>query len=372
MPQIDGRQIRDGSIEGVDIKDGTLTAADFGIDITWKSPVNTIELLPSNSNNAGDARVVKSTNLIYIWDGSNWITGTASSNVAWDNITNKPLEFNPSSHNHTSANISDATALNTANMIVERDASGNFAAGTITASLTGNASTATTIQTARTINGVSFNGSANIGQDLQTTASPTFTTVNASLSGNASTSSKVVNASPDGIVTDLIYTTMGTNDYFRISVGGANNAGYVELATADDGTEPIYVRQYTGVFTALVRTATLLDGAGNTIFPGNMSAVSITESSSIKLKENILPIENALSNITKLQGVEYNRIGKTEKEAGLIAEEVDKVLPLVVARDENGEATGIHYTKLTVYLIEAVKELKNEIEELKVKYGDIT
>jgi hypothetical protein len=56
----------------------------------------------------------------------------------------------------------DATNANTASKVVARDASGNFSAGTITAALTGNASTATTLQNARTINGTSFNGSANI------------------------------------------------------------------------------------------------------------------------------------------------------------------------------------------------------------------
>jgi hypothetical protein len=55
-----------------------------------------------------------------------------------------------------------ATNANTASAIVARNASGNFSAGTITASLSGNSTTATTLQTARTINGVSFNGSANI------------------------------------------------------------------------------------------------------------------------------------------------------------------------------------------------------------------
>ena len=61
-----------------------------------------------------------------------------------------------------------ATNANTANAIVARDGSGNFSAGTISANLSGNATTATsaatatTLQTARTINGVSFNGSANI------------------------------------------------------------------------------------------------------------------------------------------------------------------------------------------------------------------
>jgi hypothetical protein len=64
---------------------------------------------------------------------------------------------------------------------------------------------------------------------------------------------------------------MADNDQFRILVGGtATNAGYAEIATADDGTEPIYVRQYTGVFSSLTRTATLLDGSGNTSFPGNV------------------------------------------------------------------------------------------------------
>jgi hypothetical protein len=55
-----------------------------------------------------------------------------------------------------------ATNANTASAIVKRDGSGNFSAGTITAALTGNASTASTLQTARTIGGVSFNGGANI------------------------------------------------------------------------------------------------------------------------------------------------------------------------------------------------------------------
>jgi hypothetical protein len=64
----------------------------------------------------------------------------------------------------------DATSANTASKVVARDGSGNFAAGTITANLvgnvtgtvSGNAGTATSLQTARNINGVSFNGTADI------------------------------------------------------------------------------------------------------------------------------------------------------------------------------------------------------------------
>ena len=64
----------------------------------------------------------------------------------------------------------------------------------------------------------------------------------------------------------------GVNDYWR--VGGtstADNAGYMELATADDNNEPIYVRQYSGAYATLNRTATLLDANGNTSFPGSVT-----------------------------------------------------------------------------------------------------
>jgi len=72
---------------------------------------------------------------------------------------------------------------------------------------------------------------------------------------------------------NLIYAQIADNDFFRLQVGGtATNAGYVEFATADDGTEPIYFRQYTGVFSSLVRTATILDENGNTSFPNTVSA----------------------------------------------------------------------------------------------------
>lgn len=56
----------------------------------------------------------------------------------------------------------NATNSNTASTIVKRDSSGNFSAGTITATLSGNATTATTLATTRTIDGINFNGSTNI------------------------------------------------------------------------------------------------------------------------------------------------------------------------------------------------------------------
>lgn len=69
----------------------------------------------------------------------------------------------------------------------------------------------------------------------------------------------------------------GDNDYGRVAYGGtASNAGWMEIASCDDGSEPIYARQYTGVFTTVKRTATLLDANGNTVFPGTVTAPTFT------------------------------------------------------------------------------------------------
>lgn len=67
--------------------------------------------------------------------------------------------------------------------------------------------------------------------------------------------------------------TMGTNDQWRIyGRSTASNSGYLEIATADDAAEPIYVRQYSGIFATLSRTLTLLDATGNTSMPGTATA----------------------------------------------------------------------------------------------------
>jgi len=89
-------------------------------------------------------------------------TDTTGNYVAAGATSGNGLSGSVSSEGGTFTVTSNATNANTASTIVFRDASGNFSAGTITAALSGNASTATTLQTARTINGVSFNGSANI------------------------------------------------------------------------------------------------------------------------------------------------------------------------------------------------------------------
>lgn len=71
----------------------------------------------------------------------------------------------------------------------------------------------------------------------------------------------------------VLYGMMADNDFWRVLAGNnGSNEGYLEIATADDGTEPILFRQYTGEFQHIVRTLELLNRDGNSVFPGQVWA----------------------------------------------------------------------------------------------------
>lgn len=91
----------------------------------------------------------------------------------------------------------------------------------------------------------------------------------------AKTFSNNIEFSNSGTTTRQIGGIVGDNDRWRVAGGAtAANAGWMEIATADDGNEPVYVRQYSGNFATVKHTATLLDGSGNTSFPGHIRAIA--------------------------------------------------------------------------------------------------
>jgi len=105
--------------------------------------------------------------------------------------------------------------------------------------------------------------------------------------------------------------------------------------------------------------------SGNMIVGG-----TVTANSDARIKTNIKTIENGLDKVSKLRGVEYDRIDIESHQIGVIAQEVEKVLPSVVHTDEKG-MKSVAYSNLTAVLIEAIKELKGEISELKEKVAKL-
>jgi hypothetical protein len=98
-----------------------------------------------------------------------------------------------------------------------------------------------------------------------------------------------------------------------------------------------------------------LSGGGNFTVSGNVTAYSDE-----RLKSNIKTIENALEKVSQLRGVSFEKNG--ENEIGVIAQEVQKVLPEVV---QEGEYLSVAYGNIVGLLIEAIKEQQKQIEDLK-------
>jgi hypothetical protein len=114
-----------------------------------------------------------------------------------------------------------------------------------------------------------------------------------------------------------------------------------------------------------------LETDGDLHVDGNVVAYSTTISD-IRLKKDIAPIENAVTKVQQLNGCTFTYLKDGRQSAGLLAQDLEKVLPSAVIEDEavfhgeEGETyKTVQYDQVIGLLVEAVKELKAEIEELK-------
>ena len=148
-----------------------------------------------------------------------------------------------------------------------------------------------------------------------------------------------------------------------------NTSNVVVISNTGIHTNNISANTIAGVLTTAAQpNITSIGILSSLTATGTVTANNFVETSSIAIKENINPITNALELIEQLSGVTYDRIDGSKKgEAGLIAEHVEKILPNLIGYDEKGKPIGINYSKLTAYLIEAVKELTQRIKDLENK-----
>lgn len=187
-------------------------------------------------------------------------------------------------------------------------------AGYITSagSISGNAATATALQTARTIAGVSFDGTANISLN------------NANITNGAG------------------YTTYSANQTL-------NNNSNVHF-------EGLMVGQTTGATANTIRCV------------GDIVAYY---SSDAQFKDNVTQLDGALDKVKQIRGVSFDWNDKQDvyegHDIGVIAQEVEAVYPELVHYREHNDSKAVDYVKLTAVLIEAVKELSAKVEALENK-----
>jgi hypothetical protein len=96
-----------------------------------------------------------------------------------------------------------------------------------------------------------------------------------------------------------------------------------------------------------------------------------TVPSSLRFKENISDLEIDTSKIYQLRPVSFNPIGKTKRTFGLIAEETAEILPELVTFDAEGKPFSVNYSLLSVLLLNEMKKLKSELDQLKLDFNGV-
>jgi flagellar basal body rod protein FlgF len=150
----------------------------------------------------------------------------------------------------------------------------------------------------------------------------------------------------------------GGTEYGTINKNGTANLSIYSSASDAD-------MLFQGNDGGSVITALTLDmsAAGAATFNNDVTAFSDE-----RLKSNITTIPDALSKVTEMRGVHYVRDATGKDSTGVIAQEMQKVAPeLVLTADDEMGTLSVNYGNITGYLIEAIKELKAEIEELKAR-----
>ncbi len=206
----------------------------------------------------------------------------------------------------------------------------NATNATTAATTSGNAGSATVLQTARNINGVSFDGSADITV-ADSTKMPT--------SGGTFTGAVTINSS--------------------LTVGNTTQS-IIDMSDTDEGGRSIYCNSNRiGFLTQAGDWGSYCEDDGSWTSTGNVTAYS-----DVRLKSNIQTIESGLDKVCAMRGVTFEKDGVAG--LGVIAQEVEAVIPEVVMTHNDG-IKSVAYGNIVGVLIEAIKELKLEVESLKAK-----
>ena len=235
--------------------------------------------LINDQNNAFDSLEgsINATLATYDLDGVLAVGNTSTRSISVGALTSTSINTGALSSSTINTGALTSTTINTQNNTITAG-SGTVTGSEFIGQLNG------TLKNARTINGVSFNGSANIANTFNNGVKIAGSTI--SMSGS-----------------------------------------------------------YTGTFTA----------------SGDVVAFS-----DVALKSNISPITEALERVNQIGGYTYNKIGDDHKRTGVLAQEIQEVLPEAVHTNEDG-VLGVAYGNLTGLLIEAVKELSSKVKELESK-----
>ena len=223
-----------------------------------------------------------------------------------------------------------------------------------------------------------------IGQAVETDSNVQFANITATATASlAKISGSLIESTGDFTLDssgDIILDADGTDIILKdggTSFGSFKRASSDFIIKAETADKDILFKGTDDSSTITALTLDMSEG-GNAQFLGNISGSQIEASGDViafgssdrELKDNIQPIENPLDKMDKIGGYTFDWNDKQDTykghDIGVVAQEIQSVLPEIVATRANGYL-GVKYEKIVPLLIESIKELKQEINEIKEK-----
>lgn len=170
---------------------------------------------------------------------------------------------------------------------------------------------------------------------------------------------------------NLLDDKLGKEDKAKSATTADSCAGNSATATKLQTARTINKVSFDGSANITIADSTKLPTSGGTI-SGNLTVTGaivsngeVTAYSDRRLKTDIVKITNALEKVNQINGYTFTMLGTGKRQAGVIAQEIEKVLPEVVVQNEDNGYLTVAYGNIISLLIEAIKELYKEVEELK-------
>ena len=154
-----------------------------------------------------------------------------------------------------------------------------------------------------------------------------------------------------------IFIKDGGTQIGAISHGGSNN---LQITSSVSDADMIFKGNDGGTISTLL-TLDVSEGGAASFNSSVTAAGDVTAFSDMRIKHDIETIEGALAKVSDMRGVYFKR-NNGEAGTGVIAQEIENILPEVV---KDGEYKSVAYGNMVGILIEAIKELKAEVEKLK-------